>query len=136
MAGVVVGVDGSESSLRAVEWAAAEAARRRGKLTVCAVLYGPPEDAVLWVGPDMVPILNDEIVRRATYRAKQVAPEVSVTQRMVVGTPTQQLLDEARHADLMVVGSRGHGAFTGLLLGSVSEQIAEHAECPVAVVHN
>jgi nucleotide-binding universal stress UspA family protein len=134
MPGIVVGVDGSEASLRAVDWAAAEAARRGIGLTVCVVVYGPPEEAVLWTGPHMTPVLANQVMRRAAKRATFAASEVPVKERTVIATPAGGLLDQAAEADLLVVGSRGLGAFTGLLVGSVSEQVAEHAACPVVVV--
>jgi len=134
MARIVVGVDGSEASFRAVDWAAAEAASRGIGLTVCVAVYGPPEQAVLWAEPDLTPMLADQIVARAAERARRVAADVAVDARVGVETPTRHLLDQAGDADLLVVGSRGLGAFTGLLLGSVSEQVAEHAPCPVVLV--
>jgi nucleotide-binding universal stress UspA family protein len=134
MPGIVVGVDGSEASLRAVDWAAAEAARRGVGLTVFVAVYGPPEEAVLWTGPHMTPQLADQVMRRAAERARDAAAGVPVDVRTVIATPTRGLIDQAAEADLLVVGSRGLGAFTGLLVGSVSEQVAEHATCPVVVV--
>jgi nucleotide-binding universal stress UspA family protein len=60
---------------------------------------------------------------------------VEVERRVVEGRPAAVLVDESQGADLLVVGSRGHGGFTGLLLGSVSQQCAHHAACPVVIVH-
>ena len=58
-----------------------------------------------------------------------------IERRVVEGAPATVLVDESRQADLLVVGSRGHGGFAGLLLGSVSQQCAHHAACPVVIVH-
>jgi nucleotide-binding universal stress UspA family protein len=60
---------------------------------------------------------------------------VAIERRVAEGAPAAVLVDESRRADLLVVGSRGHGGFTGLLLGSVSQQCAHHASCPVVIVH-
>jgi nucleotide-binding universal stress UspA family protein len=136
MPGIVVGVDGSEASLRAVDWAAVEAARRRVGLTVCVVVYGPPEEAVLWAGSHMTPMLAEQVMRRAVERAGQAAVEVSVGERVSIGAPAQALLEQAWDADLLVVGSRGHGGLAGLLIGSVSRHVLRHAECPVAVIRS
>jgi nucleotide-binding universal stress UspA family protein len=62
MPGIVVGVDGSEASLRAVDWAAAEAARRGVGLTVYVAVHGPPEEAMLWADPQMIPMLADQVM--------------------------------------------------------------------------
>jgi len=60
---------------------------------------------------------------------------VEIERRVVEGRPAAVLVDESQGADLLVVGSRGHGGFAGLLLGSVSQQCAHHAACPVVIVH-
>jgi nucleotide-binding universal stress UspA family protein len=130
---VLVGVDGSEASLRAVDWAAAEAVARAAELVLRVVVYAAPADAVLWTGADLAPLLADDVIARATERARRTAG-VSVRSRVGVGWPTAELVGPSRQADLLVVGSRGLGAFTGLLLGSVSQHVAEHAACPVVVV--
>jgi nucleotide-binding universal stress UspA family protein len=64
------------------------------------------------------------------------ADDVKIERRVVEGPAASVLVDESRAADLLVVGSRGHGGFTGLLLGSVSQQCAQHAECPVVIVRS
>lgn len=131
---VLVGVDGSEASLRAVEWAAAEASARAAGLTVCCVAAdGPPEAALLW-GQDFSREQADRVVADAAARAGRVAPAVPVSTEVLVGSATRQLIGHAAGHELLVVGSRGLGAFTGLLVGSVSEQVAEHAPGPVVVV--
>ena len=60
---------------------------------------------------------------------------MEIERRVVRTRPAAVLVDESRGADLLVVGSRGHGGFAGLLLGSVSQQCAHHAACPVVIVH-
>ncbi|MCX4473123.1 Universal stress protein [Micromonospora sp. MW-13] len=135
---VVVGVDGSPSSLVAAEYAAQEAAgRSRPLLLVHGYLhplgYGVP------VNPyDLgVPAPTDESRRmldRAAAELRGRWPDVDVEVRQVAGGPAVSLVEESRRAELVVVGSRGLGGFAGLLLGSVSAQVAGHARCPVLVV--
>jgi nucleotide-binding universal stress UspA family protein len=61
--------------------------------------------------------------------------DVKIEQRVIQGAPAAVLVEESQDADLLVVGSRGHGGFAQLLLGSVSQQCAQHSECPVVIVH-
>jgi nucleotide-binding universal stress UspA family protein len=133
--GVVVGVDGSEPSLRAVGWAAGEAVMRGVGLTVCCVaVAGTEEQPMLWDGQQLVLLPADEVLRRAMRRARESAARVVVAGEVWRGDPAYQLLGRAREAELLVVGARGLGAFVGLLVGSVSEYVAGRAGCPVVVV--
>jgi len=138
MAGIVVGVDGSEGSRKALGWALEEGKLRGCEVRACYVLdrrYVEPEWASLMSPP------IDELRREAAARlAEMVADgggDEGVHQEVLVpegqGT-AKTLLDAAGDAELLVVGSRGHGGFQGLLLGSVSQQILHHAPCPVVVV--
>ena len=132
---VLVGVDGSDASLRAVDWAAADAASRDSTLVVCCVaVAGTAERPMLWDGQELILVPAEDVVRKATARARQESAELVVTGSVLRGDPAQQLLDRAREARLLVVGARGLGGFIGLLVGSVSEQVAGHAACPVVVV--
>jgi len=132
---VVVGVDGSEPSLRAVRWAAEEAAMRGAGLTVCCVaVAGTDEQPMLWDGQQLVLIPADDVLRRAIRVATDTTAEVAVAGDVLRGDPAYQLLVRAREAELLVVGARGLGAFVGLLVGSVSEHVAGRADCPVVVV--
>ena len=132
---VVVGVDGSEPSLRAVRWAAEEAAMRGAGLTVCCVaVAGTDEQPMLWDGQQLVLIPADEVLRRAIRVAMDTTADVAVAGDVLRGDPAYQLLARAREAELLVVGARGLGAFVGLLVGSVSEHVAGRADCPVVVV--
>jgi len=130
---VVVGVDGSESALDAVRAAAAEAVlRRRPLVVVHAYTWGlmPPK-----VGRD--PALKaaaDRLVAAAVEVAEKAAPGITVTGEIHDGTAAGVLLRYARRATMIVIGDRGLGGFTGLLVGSVAVQVAEHASCPVLVV--
>ncbi|MFL6138385.1 MAG: universal stress protein [Frankiaceae bacterium] len=134
---VVVGVDGSPSSLAALRWAYDQAVAHDAKLhAVMAWTQGP---ATVSAGMPRVPDLApEETARRVLDEA--VAEVVGkgrddLVERFVVpGSPTKVLLDRAGDADLLVVGSRGIGGFAGLLLGSVSQQVTQHARCPVVVI--
>lgn len=134
MSGVVaVGVDGSDGALRALRWAATEARLRQATLRVVhawSYLDQPDETFDPTYGEDDARRLLDEAV--ATLGASGEGLEVDrVT---VCDLPTRGLLDAAAGADLIVVGARGLGGFEGLLLGSVSQQAAHHAPCPVVIV--
>lgn len=136
---VVVGVDGSAQSLDAVDTAVHEARLRGRALRVVHAFlwpylrvplepspYGPPEGGLLNEA--------EQIVAQAVDRARAQAPRVDVYGDVVTGAPTTVLVAESASADLVVVGSRGLGGFTGLLVGSVAVQLAAHAACPVVVV--
>ncbi len=136
---IVVGVDGSQSSRDALAWAA-----KRAELT------GDTVDAVIaWQYPAVVGGYGWGVVAAAdadsyaelaakvlseAIAAAAVPAGVTVRQIVRQGFPAQVLLDAADGAGLLVVGSRGHGGFAGLLLGSVSQQCAHHATCPVVIV--
>ena len=143
---VVAAVDGSAGSRAALVFALQDAARR-GVPVEAVVAYRPPE---LWVEFDVVGQAEHERLRervRAEMEARvrtlvdevvgglpSPVPEVRV--RAVMGTAADVLVRESRGADLLVVGSRGHGGFSSMLLGSTSMQCALHATCPVTVVHS
>lgn len=131
---IVVGVDGSEQSLAAVDWAITEARLRHGEIRLVTAWYYPPLASSVGYG-----VTDDTFKKDAEQELakalKAVADEgVAVTGQVVENSPATALLDAARDADLLIVGSRGHGGFTGLLLGSVSSQVIHHAHCPVLVV--
>ncbi|GGW99178.1 universal stress protein [Streptomyces malachitofuscus] len=139
---IVVGVDGSDSSKRALRWAV-----RQGRLT-----DGVVEALTAWDFPQfhgalgwLPPSSRDEGALEARAREEltraveeAVGPQPSVELRTEVryGTPASVLLDAAHGASLLVVGSRGLGGFAGLLLGSVAQHCAQHAACPVVVVRD
>ncbi|MFI7429172.1 universal stress protein [Micromonospora sp. NPDC049836] len=135
---VVVGVDGSPTSLTAAEYAADVAvARSRPLLVVHGYLhplgYGVPLNPY-----DLgVPAPTEEsrqMLERVAAELAEARPGLRVAVRQVAGGPGATLVEESRRADLVVVGSRGIGGFTGLLLGSVSGQVTQHGHCPVLVV--
>jgi nucleotide-binding universal stress UspA family protein len=140
MPGIIVGIDGSAHSRRALEWAVNEAAIRQAAVTVLTV-----HQAVAgWSGPVAYP--GDVELTDAARKKVQEATDAalaklaagvrppSVTVEAINGFPTVELLKAAADADMIVVGSRGAGGFTKLMLGSVSMQIVHHAPCPVVVV--
>jgi len=141
MPGIIVGIDGSSHSVRAVEWALNEAASQHAPLTV------PTVHSVAVSGWSGNPILapgDAEDQERARQAAEELtlkaasqlgeAKPASVTVRAIIGFPAEVLIKASGDADLLVVGSRGAGGFTKLIMGSVSSQVVHHARCPVVVV--
>ncbi len=132
---VVVGVDGSEASLEALRYAVQQAGLVHGTVTVVAAWQYP-----MSYGWTVVPsgfdveadtrAMAEDAVRRTAGDQPSVPVDISV----VEGHPAATLLQAAQDADLLVVGSRGHGAFAGMLLGSVSSYCAQHAPCPIVIV--
>ncbi|GHE55690.1 universal stress protein [Streptomyces capitiformicae] len=134
---VVVGVDGSEPSLRAVDWAADEAALRGVPLRlVYASLWERYEGAALAeeLGKPSERVRAEEIVESASLRANLRRAEVKITTDVLPEEPEYTLLRESRTASLLVTGTRGRSALTEALLGSVSLTVAAHAHCPMVVV--
>lgn len=133
---IVVGVDGSEASIGALRKAETIAGAFGARLdVVCAWTY--PISRYTMVPPDWYP---DRDAARAVHDvADAVFGETKpdhVRLSIVEGSAARVLIDESDTADLVVTGSRGHGGFAGLLLGSVSAEIAAHAHCPVLIVHS
>ena len=140
MPGILVGIDGSDHSKLALEWAMKEAAIRHTPLTVIIVhpviagfsgrpVAYPTDDGLV----DQARTSAREEVDKALARLAGAGPE-TVTVEAVSGFPSEVLIDASRDADILVVGSRGSGGFGRLLLGSVSSQVAHHAYCPVVVI--
>ncbi len=141
---LVVGVDGSESATSAVRWAAREAILRRAKLdlvsawevSVSIVGYGL---GFAEMSGEMMKGLEqnaEETLAAAAEVARKGSPDIEIETRAVQGQAADVLMEAARDADLLVVGSRGMGGFRELLLGSVSQQCAHHATCPVVIVRH
>jgi len=133
---IVVGVDGSDPSLTALEWAIVEAKLRGADLTIITtwsypIMAGTPGDIV---PEDSFKQVCERIQADALKAASDSG--LTATGRIVRGSAVTVLLDAAQTADLLVVGSRGHGGFTGLLVGSVSNQLVHHAACPVLVIRS
>ncbi|HXV91707.1 MAG TPA: universal stress protein [Pseudonocardia sp.] len=136
---VVVGVDGSDQALEAVRWGAREAARRRATLRLVQAFAWPGGHHV---GEPYLGVDERELLRRtareqvadAAAAAAEVAPGLEIEREVRDGHPSPLLVAESRRAQLVVLGDRGLGGFTGLLVGSVAVELAAHAACPVVVV--
>ncbi|MGP8058233.1 MAG: universal stress protein [Acidimicrobiales bacterium] len=135
---ILVGVDGSPTSIEALEWAVSHAQASGATLRVVMSWewptsygwglavpsdYDPAADARRQLDQALAPVRADH-------------PDVEIDQAVIEGHPAPVLIDESARADLLVVGSRGHGEFVGMLLGSVSEHCVSNAHCPVVVVRN
>jgi nucleotide-binding universal stress UspA family protein len=137
---VVVGVDGSEESVAALRWAA-DYAKAAGATVQALIAWHYPDvagAAPVGHAPPPVRQETDEHIRATLDQAvRQVYPDPAAAgvQTMVAyGHPSQALVEASKEASLLVVGSRGQGAFTGMLLGSVSMHCVTRAFCPVTVV--
>ncbi len=137
MSGIVVGVDGSPHSQKALDWALDEAALRKAHLTVLAVA---PAAASIWgITGQFSPA--QETQDKVNQAAKKVVDQAisshgyqDVSLRTVSGVPADELVKASQDADLLVVAARGAGGFARLRMGSVSDQVARHAHSPVVVV--
>jgi nucleotide-binding universal stress UspA family protein len=140
MPGIIVGADGSGHSQRALEWAMREAAIRHAPLTVLTVT----EAIASYSGK---PVIYPDDAERTEAARQAVQAETdrvlaglqgpqpeSVTVTAVHGFPAEELISAGRDADMMVLGSRGAGGFTRLIMGSVASQVTHHAPCPVLIV--
>ncbi|SHN75947.1 universal stress protein [Cryptosporangium aurantiacum] len=136
--GIVLGVDGSEASHGAVEYAFAEASLRALPLTALRSWYWPTDDPAI-VEPH-APLAGDHIAEQQRVLSEALAgwsekyPDVRVRPLIAHHRPARALLDAAEGAALLVVGARGSGGFRTLLLGSVGETVIRHAPCPVVIV--
>lgn len=133
---ILVGVDGSECSIAALRWAAAQAKLTRSRL--CALIawefpltYGYP---VTWPDGATPEDIAKAVLEEAIEKALGPHPKEDVVRVVVEGHPAPALCAASEGASLVVVGSRGHGEFVGMLIGSVSEFLAAHAHCPVVIV--
>jgi nucleotide-binding universal stress UspA family protein len=133
---IVVGVDGSDCSRAALAWALRQAALTGADRVAAVIAWEVPYAAHGRVvpDPDLWEASAREAVARTVAAAAEAAPPVRVEKYVVEGHPVRVLLDAAHDAELLVVGARGRGGFTGTLLGSVSQACARHAPCPVVVV--
>ena len=141
MATIVVGIDGSAGSAEALKFAVAEARLRKAKLKAVAAwtltYVAAPIGMMAPIDEALIPELQENaknVLEQALAAALGPEPDLEIEKAVLEGTPAQVLVDAAQGADLLVVGTRGHGGFTGLLLGSVSQQAAHHAPCPVVIV--
>ena len=149
---VVVGVDGSAGSMEALHWALAEARLRKSPLrAVHAWMFGYVGGTIdgypslggsldaygsLGIDPGDLHRAAEDLLDRALADAGADTEGVEIERQVVQGSAAEALMTAVDKNDLLVVGSRGHGGFAELLLGSVSQQCVHHAPCPVVVVHS
>jgi nucleotide-binding universal stress UspA family protein len=133
---IVVGVDGSPSAEAALRWAVTQARRSGARLRAVTAWEIPVYAGWLPMIPfDEIGAAAGKMLSASVSEALDIgAPDVEVRENVLPGHPAQVLVDESAHAALLVVGSRGRGAFAGTLLGSVSQHCVQHARCPVVVV--
>ncbi|MBQ1031694.1 universal stress protein [Micromonospora sp. C97] len=137
-AAVVVGVDGSESALRAVRLAATEAARQHRPLRVVHGFIWPLLHVPVSPAPDAPPggglrHRAEELVEAAVNEAEATVPGLSISGEIIDGEAAAVLVGESPTAALIVLGDRGLGGFSALVVGSVAVQVAAYADCPVLV---
>ena len=141
MPGIVVGVDGSPNSERALDWAMRQAAALHAPLTVIAVHEVPKSywGGIPVIGPADSPLLEqlhqaaEEMTHKAAGRLGDASP-ASVTVHAVDGFVVKELVDASQDADMVVVGSRGGKGVARLLMGSVSAEVVQHSASPVVIV--
>lgn len=134
---IVVGLDGSESSIDALRWAGTQAQCTGHPIELVTTWEIPPyyggyvvdTSSIDWAG-------SAKATQDAALKDADLPDGLVVTGSVVEGHPAQVLVDRSLAATLLVVGSRGHGGFSGLLLGSVSAHVAEHSSCPVVVIRH
>ena len=132
---IVIGIDGSDSSINALRWALAQAEVTGASIEAVAAWQWPTS----WGSAVPVPEGFDPAADARAMLDQTLAPivaghpEVSVVRRVEEGHAALVLIDRSHDADLLVVGCRGHGEFAGMLIGSVSQHCAAHADCPVLV---
>lgn len=138
---IVVGVDGSEPSRSALHWAYDEAAHHGASLTLVMTWHtpslpmSPPYGAMVDEDYQTQP-KTDALALLDTFIAElePQTPAVDVRTSVAEGNPAKVLIERSGEADLLVVGSRGRDGFAGMLLGSVSQHLVAHAQCPVVVI--
>lgn len=139
---IVVGFDGSGNSQNALGWAVDEARQRNGRILLVTAWSKPPlawypavlETAAGEIAAEDSPQRIAETLQADALKTAAAEGVAATGQVVHSDSPASAILDAAKDADLVVVGSRGHGGFPGLHLGSVSTQVINHAPCPVLVV--
>lgn len=132
---IVVGVDASEPSKEALRWAIRQAELTGGHLEV-VMTWEIPSMGYWSAIPEGIDFAKESetVLQQTIDEVLGASPKVSFNAVVLEGHPAPVLVERSHDADLLVVGSRGHGQFTGMLLGSVSEYCVAHASCPVVVV--
>jgi len=141
MAGIIVGVDGSEHSRRALAWAMREAAHHQVPLMVMTIHPEPvrPATNIYWPVPEYSQ--NDSDLKLAQMAVRELVDKTdigqaapAITVNVFRGDAAAELVRASKEADMIVVGTRGSGGFSRLVMGSVSTKVTHHAACPVVVV--
>jgi nucleotide-binding universal stress UspA family protein len=135
---IIVGTNGTDSAAAAVDWAAGEARRRRTPLRIVHAFDWDWHESHLDIGNEYIDVprvLAKALVTAAAKHASAAAPDAEIATDALIGHPVPQLLEAARDAELLVLGSRGRGV-TSLLTGSISQRLAAHSPCPVVVVRD
>jgi nucleotide-binding universal stress UspA family protein len=133
---IVVGVDGSETGHDALQWAVDEARRRSAVLEAVYAWHQPFVTGYAYLGEIELGSFEADArqVLDTAVDSVDVPGGPPIERKLILGGAASVLVEEAKGAALLVVGSRGRGGFTGLLLGSVSQQAAHHASCPVVII--
>jgi nucleotide-binding universal stress UspA family protein len=133
---IVVGVDGSDRSARALKWAAQQADLTGTSLEIVTAWNRPPRlGKGMPLAIDYDPARNAKrIVNEVVDEVRHTHPNLRIESKIVGGHSSPALIEASQGADLLVVGSRGHSEFVGILLGSISEHCVTNAHCPVVVI--
>lgn len=137
---IVVGVDGSKDSLRALNWACEEAKRAGVPLVAVSVWTvpptptSPPFGSFPWGVSVEIGDATRSMLQQAVDDAEAEFPTVDISLYVVAGNASHELIRLSETADEVVVGAKGHGGFTGMLIGSVSQHVLAHSACTVVVV--
>ena|SRR5665213_134873 len=132
---IVVGIDGSTASLAALDWAVRQAELTGSSLEIVAVWEWPNSFGWAIIPDNFNPAVDTQIGFEPILTSLRAAhPELEVQLKVIEGHPAQVLVEESRGASLLVVGSRGHGTFVGMLIGSTSAHCTATAACPVVVI--
>jgi nucleotide-binding universal stress UspA family protein len=138
---IVVGVDGSPNGTSALRWAMTQAKLTGASIETVTAWHDPPmigyshgRSPVMHDGESVATTAEKILTETVADIARQQDHRVEIRTRVVQGHPAQVLLEAATGAQMLIVGSRGHGALAGPLLGSVSRHCVQHAPCPVLVV--
>jgi nucleotide-binding universal stress UspA family protein len=140
---IVVGVDGSPSSREALRWAVRQAGLTGASVEAIAAwraptlvgMAAPFTESEVGGGDDVrIKVATENILRTVIAEVAGSSAGVAVKAEVGEGSAAQLLLDAAKGASLVVVGSRGHGGLTGTLLGSVGQTLAQHSPCPVLII--
>ena len=133
---IVVGVDGSESAREALRWAVDEARRRNATVEAVYAWHQPFVSGYAYMGEVDLGDFEKEAkqILDTAIDAIDAAGIPPIERKLLTGSAANALVEQAKGASLLVVGTRGRGGFSGLLLGSVSQQAAHHAPCPVVII--